>query len=523
MPSWKILQGNCLEVLRQLPDRSVQTLVTSPPYYALRDYGGEAFTWGGMSSCSHEWGEELPGSNRGGSGTPTSKNNRGEGYGRAAARGAFCQRAGCGAWNGALGLEPTPELFVHHLVLIFREARRVLRDDGTAWINMGDSYNNSGSSRNGEGLDGDRRGGATGPDGECGYKKRDTRRAFTEIGIKHKDLMGVPWMMAFALRADGWYLRSEIIWHKPSPMPESVRDRPTKAHEHIFLFAKSVDYYYDLEAIREEPKADNGGKMSAPKYRDNRKGTIDDGTREQNEKQYEDIKGANARSVWTIATKPFAGAHFAVFPPKLPERCILAGTSERGACATCGSPWERVIAHPCEKCEAPVKHHAHSCEKCGHVNDWKADREAEEATLSSEWDSKGKEVPSRTVLSSVGNEDLGWAPTCSCGTQEVVPCVVIDIFNGSGTTGEAALKNGRNYIGIEQNPEFIKLAKARLIGSAKEDLRAGDFVFCPGCEKKGETKMFERAAVEKSRAEGRKITCPKCLGRYTAEALGVLA
>jgi DNA modification methylase len=503
MPSWKILQGNCLQVLRQLPDTSVQTLVTSPPYYGLRDYGGDPFVWGGMPSCIHEWGEELPGSNRGGSGTPTNKNNRGEGYGRDAARGAFCQRTGCNAWNGSLGLEPTPELFVQHLVMIFREARRVLRADGTAWINMGDSY-------------------ATETRGE----------------VKHKDLIGVPWMMAFALRADGWYLRSEIIWAKPRPMPESIQDRPTKAHEHIFLLAKSERYFYDLEAIREEPKPENAGKMSAPKCGENR---LDVGARDQNTKQYDEIKGANARDVWTIATEPFVGAHFAVFPPKLPERCILAGTSEKGACAKCGAPVARtkIDGSDYDDSRRQTKRALEIAEEQGlteeHLAAIRSAGINDTGKIKVTQNAKIGEATAR--LAAEAKEKLGgyyrelivskkqdrWGPTCSCGTDDRQPCIVLDIFNGSGTTGEAALKNGRNYIGIEQNPEFIKVAKARLIGTAKEDMRAGDFVFCPTCEAKGMTKLFERAAVEKSRAEGKKITCPKCLGRYTAEALGVLA
>lgn len=442
MPSWKILQGNCLEVLRQLPDESVQTLVTSPPYYGLRDYGGEDFIWGGMPSCVHEWGEELPGSNRGGSGTPTNKNNRGEGYGRDAPRGAFCQRTGCGAWNGSLGLEPTPDLFVHHLVLIFREARRVLRENGTAWINMGDSYNTSapGNSRPSE------KSGLNGAHTSVSYNNRlQTKNEGQRVrtlyeGAKNKDLLGVPWMMAFALRADGWYLRSEIIWAKPSPMPESVRDRPTKSHEHVFLLAKSESYFYDPDAIREE-----SAEMSRPQSEKRRQMRMSRGVRavsgegqsskgiangvEPTHVMHSNPNGRNARDVWTIATVPFPGAHFAVFPPALPERCILAGSA-----------------------------------------------------------------PGDTVM---------------------------DVFNGSGTTGEAALKNGRNYIGIEQNPEFIKIAKARLIGTAKEDMRAGDFVFCPTCEAKGVTKLFERVAVEKAAVEGKKITCTKCMGRFTAADLGV--
>ena len=269
--SQRIIPGDCIAGLRTLPDASVHCCITSPPYWGLRDYGHE----------------------------------------------------------GQIGLEPTPEAYVARMVEVFREVRRVLREDGTLWLNLGDSYNNAGSSKNGTGLDGKQRGGATGADGECGYKKRDLRHALKGSGIKHKDLVGIPWRVAFALQADGWYLRQDIIWHKPNPMPESVTDRCTKAHEYVFLLAKSERYHYDAEAIAEEASgrdpANIGHKyQSGAIYGDASRlaqgGLTSVGPRDTR----------NRRSVWTVSTKPYSGAHFAVFPPDLIKPCILAGCPEGG-------------------------------------------------------------------------------------------------------------------------------------------------------------------------------------------------
>ena len=251
----KIYNMDCLKGLKQLPDNSINCCVTSPPYWGLRDYGVE----------------------------------------------------------GQIGLEKTPEEYVTKMVEIFREVKRVLRKDGTLWLNLGDSYsgNCSRTSTGRAGLGNPREG------------------VFTKTGkgIKPKDLVGIPWMVAFALRADGWYLRSDIIWHKSNPMPESVTDRPTKAHEYIFLLTKKRKYFYDREAIREPAKPWNAGRMSAPKMGKHR--PIDP-YGQQTKKVYDVIKGANRRTVWTIATQPYPGAHFATFPPDLIKPCILAGCPEGG-------------------------------------------------------------------------------------------------------------------------------------------------------------------------------------------------
>lgn len=254
--------GDCLETLRGMPDRSVNCVITSPPYFGLRDYGVD----------------------------------------------------------GQIGLEATPDEFVTAMVAVFREIRRVLRDDGTLWLNLGDSYNNAGSSRNGEGLGGGRRGGATGADGACGYKKRDLRHALKCVGIKHKDLIGIPWRVAFALQADGWYLRQDIVWSKPNPMPEPVKDRCTRAHEYLFLLSKRPRYYFDAKAMKE--RAVQAGRVRADRMGGNK---YMEGVKHSDGAIFTGSDTRNRRSVWTVTTKPFKGAHFATFPPDLIEPCVLAG------------------------------------------------------------------------------------------------------------------------------------------------------------------------------------------------------
>jgi DNA modification methylase len=293
----RILEGDCREVLRTLPAESVHCCVTSPPYYGLRDYGVD----------------------------------------------------------GQIGLEETPEQFIAQLVVVFREVRRVLRDDGTLWLNIGDSYAGYHGNKNAAYCDA--------PSNKGGYFENQRASTVGLSGLKQKDLIGIPWMLAFALRADGWYLRQDIIWHKPNPMPESVRDRCTKAHEYLFLLTKSARYYFDADAIKEPVTATTvarlsqnvdaqvgsdrvpgktNGAMKAVRSKANsfkREGskreqaipgqTVGTHRPDRVESEY-DLDTRNKRSVWTIATQPFKQAHFATFPPALVEPCILAGCPEGG-------------------------------------------------------------------------------------------------------------------------------------------------------------------------------------------------
>ena len=254
-----ILQGDCIETLQKLDDKSINTCITSPPYWGLRNYNDE---------------------------------------------------------EKQLGMEDTPEEFVDNLVKVFREVKRVLRDDGTVWLNLGDSYSSGGrTTTTNQSLRGDKDYGVTRPK--------------PSKGIKPKDLIGIPWRVALALQKDGWYLRQDIIWHKPNPMPESVKDRCTKAHEYIFLLSKNVKYYCDMELIREPIKESNKGFIMARAR--TAQGALGGKNKHNMERRnYKEIKGANKRSVWTVTTKPFKGAHFATFPMDLIEPCVLAGCPEGG-------------------------------------------------------------------------------------------------------------------------------------------------------------------------------------------------
>lgn len=263
MPELIVKIGDCLQRMREIPSGSVQTCITSPPYFGLRDYGHD---------------EQI-------------------------------------------GLEETPEQFVAKLVEVFREVRRTLRDDGTLWLNLGDSYAGSGKGRNADGT----------PAAKIGSKQATSKGTIEGLlakastpDLKPKDLIGIPWRVAFALQADGWYLRQDIIWNKPNPMPESVTDRCTKAHEYIFLLSKSPKYYFDADAIKEPATSTDNTS------RDRDSGELNKvpGRTRMGGLKSKHYATRNKRSVWTITTKPYKGAHFATFPPELVESCVLAGARE---------------------------------------------------------------------------------------------------------------------------------------------------------------------------------------------------
>lgn len=369
----RLLQGDCRAVLATLPARSVQMCVTSPPYFGLRDY--ETGTWeGGDPACGHVVGEM-----RRGLGLATSAaSTRGGGHKAAEtadiqAR-ALCPHCGAARIDLQIGLEESPEAYVAELVAVFREVRRVLRDDGTLWLNLGDSYASraNGSLGKGSHLEGSTKGHAefrrahalrsrVGQSSNLSNGAGDLPRARMPAGLKHKDLIGIPWMVAFALRADGWWLRQEIIWHKTQPMPESVEDRCTKAHEHVFLLSKSATYYYDAEAIAEPTSPDTharakrgrknpgtypGGHTIAegPPSAGRRPGVgpkaaaVDENVhgrvRANADFQARISQGIptmrNKRSVWSLGSEGFPEAHFATYPTKLVEPCILAGSPKGG-------------------------------------------------------------------------------------------------------------------------------------------------------------------------------------------------
>ena len=320
-----IYEGDVIDKLKELDSSSIQCVVTSPPFWNLRDYG--TATWvGGAENCDHSSAKEA---SRYDYSLKTSPIQNGSRKGTDAPKWKKeCPDCGAVKIDSQIGLEDTPEAYVAKMVEVFREIKRVLKKDGTVWLNLGDSYAShpagnirpSGFSQ-------------TRPSRQKHGKGTETvDLPKKQYGLKPKDLVGIPWRVAFALQADGWYLRQDIIWHKPNPMPESIQDRCTKTHEYIFLLTKSAKYYYDIDSIREPSKR-------------------------------------NRRSVWTINTKPYKEAHFATFPQKIPELCIKAGSKESD--------------------------------------------------------------------------------------------VVLDPFFGSGTTGYVANRLGRQWIGIELNPEYIRIAEKR--------------------------------------------------------------
>lgn len=311
---YQIIQGDCIEGMKTLPDESVHCVVTSPPYYGLRDYG--TATWiGGDADCDHVQSLNQHGGQR------ADRNQ--EGYKKLYKD--ICGKCGAERIDQQIGLEDTPEAYVERLVNVFREVRRILRHDGTVWLNLGDSYMGGGNYN---------KTGISQAGGQHITNVRNRRSVIEASGLKAKDLIGIPWRVAFALQADGWWLRQDIIWHKPNPMPESVTDRCTKSHEYIFLLTKSERYYYDHEAIKEKSKYtwNSAKSFLAGGLRANEGLTSAGGAQWSGTKTHEDIykEGRNKRSVWTVATKPYREAHFAVFPPTLIEPCILAGSPTNG-------------------------------------------------------------------------------------------------------------------------------------------------------------------------------------------------
>lgn len=372
-----LLLGDCLEVMRELPAASVNCCVTSPPYWGLRDYG-TAVWQGGEADCEHEASERT----YAGITAATSSADAFIGPGAANVKrlkkgrwreSGDCTKCGAVKVDFQIGLERTPLEFVSKLVAVFDEVRRVLRNDGTLWLNLGDTYAQGNKGNSGElefsskqatniGSHATRRGVNIAPN----------RTGGTNGFCKAKDLCGIPWMVAFALRDAGWWLRQDIIWNKPNAMPEPVEDRCTKAHEYIFLFAKSARYYYNHEAIS-EPAKYAGDSVSIGEKSLSRGQAIGAGVDPSGNANKEAVIVAddrNKRSVWTVTTKPYKAAHFATFPPDLIQPCILAGCPEGGT--------------------------------------------------------------------------------------------VLDPFLGSGTTALVAQRNGCKCIGIELNPEYMKLARNRI-------------------------------------------------------------
>lgn len=379
----RILTGDCRETLKTIPDGTVQCCVTSPPYWGLRDYGVA----------------------------------------------------------GQLGQEPTPDAYVETMVEVFREVRRVLHDSGTVWLNVGDSFWSDTLSRKTpvEAMWGNRPASDLSKGREA-LPQNNLRGGLGKRpeGIKPKDLCLIPWRLAIALQADGWWLRSVICWAKKSCMPESVTDRPTNSWEPIFLLTKSAKYFYDAEAVKEPSETNDPRRpytSQGAKDLDGRENWKSGERRDGN-----DFSTRNQRNVWHLGPEPYAEAHFATFPTEIPRRAILAGTSARGCCPKCYAPWVRVVEKPDMMKVDPSNIDRFGTGEAGvHRKVGQAYQDWRDAN------------PNRTV---------GWEPGCECGEQPI-PQTALDPFGGSGTTGQVALELARHAILCELNPEYAKLIERR--------------------------------------------------------------
>lgn len=510
LPVNEILVGDALARLRGLPDNSVHCCVTSPPYWGLRDYGVDKWQ-GGDPACRHRRGNVRQDHSG-----PVDLGRGAQESARASATPHRAECPECGAVRTLtqLGLEPTPEAYVSRLVEVFREVRRVLHPSGTLWLVLGDCYATGAGSvgdcpgggaqgagwmgdvdrirDDKRGYRGDRLANGRG-DQPAVFRNKGNRGASHTMGpitqpnrmplpgLKPKDLIGIPWKVAFALQADGWYLRSDIIYAKRNCMPESVQDRPTRAHEFIFLLSKSERYFYDSEAIAEPLSEVSIARLSQPTFDRQSGGPKDYGkeggtnANRSARRALENLKfkheGAarlgresilnpsrllydadeaaemlargtrNSRSVWSVATTPFPEAHFAVFPEDLAAKCVLAGTSERGCCAACGEPWRRIVE---KRARGRVRQRA-----SGGLGTAVRREPLGLAPVGGEF----QEGVVRTTT--------GWEPGCRCGAG-MVPAVILDPFLGSGTTALVALKAGRTFVGVELNPEYAAMAERRI-------------------------------------------------------------
>ena len=425
----EILVGDALTRLDEMPDKSVHCAVTSPPYWGLRSY--HLTRWiGGDPDCEH-LGKPIRGENSDSTwGRPSRSAQKYQ---------PVCRY--CGAKeeqvSGGIGIEPDFLTHVDNLMAVFDEVWRVLRDDGTFWLNYGDAYAGSGRGHtNNPGIsDSYRRMGNINRGNKGSHDLKPNKDG--SLGLKAKNLMLMPSRIAIAMQDRGWILRSEIIWAKTSPMPESVKDRPTNAHEKMFLFAKQPQYYYDHVAVSTPSKA-----LNIPGNRTNGENQDRNDNDMANRIKANGMPlSANLRNVWNLNSSKFAGAHFALFPDKLVEPCVKAGTSEKGVCSECGAPHQRVYKT----------------------------RNATESELSRKSVTYRKKYPvgklhdvSDRRQTNVGFETTGWKPTCKCDA-DIVPATVLDPFCGAGTTALVADRLGRDAVMIEISEEYATMAKRRLI------------------------------------------------------------
>jgi DNA modification methylase len=412
--TWRIDVGDCVDLLPTLEADSVHCVVTSPPYWGMRDFGVPGRHWYQM--------EFAPAS-----GLPPMLIRD---------------------HDAVLGMEETTWQYVAHMVFVGRLLRRVLRPDGCWWLNLADCY---------AGPNNKARGGDAAKFGSRGCADQNATRAKSHE-LPDKQLVPMAWRVAMALQADGWWLRGDHVWEKPNAQAESVYDRPHRCHEYVFLLSPSRRYFWDDVAVRVPASrltSDRGVQRSASKasaaYTATGRGRprAGGGWTAATRAAY---TTRALRTVWKIATVPFRGSHLATFPPALANLCIASGTSERGCCPSCGAPWKRIVDRRRVLDGQPVT---------TSWNDGTFNPRATGYTRFSPRNSKGGTgVGKHRYRCTV--ETSGWAPTCRCDAGEPVPCTVLDPFAGAGTTGLVATAMGRHFVGIELSPEYARDAQRRI-------------------------------------------------------------
>lgn len=488
-PEARLLYGADVRTgLRLLEPASVHCAVTSPPYFALRDYGSEPTVWGGNSACTHMWvSSRYYTENGAGKSSAANFTQAGESNAARVKESRWREEdtcSLCGAWRGHLGLEKTPSLYVAHLVEVFAEVARVLRPDGTLWLNLGDSY--SGHHGNKQVADEDA------PSNKPGYVENMRASNVGVEGLKAKDLMLIPFRVALAMQEAGWYLRSWAPWVKRNCLPEAITDRPSNALEVMYLFAHPKSggrYFYDINAVRKphlsafsqdailkaggvgltSPEGENFRKdvrhetgEGTPRTRADRAGLLNPSGRNRRNTDwfFESIEAIQngedevltdedgSPLAHVVNPRPYQGSHFAVMPPAIVEPCIKASTSEHGVCSQCGNPWKRLT----EKSSTTGK-------------------TREEMGQKHRRESLGLNPVKRegAALIDVVYTTVGWEPSCTC-TASIAPATVLDPFSGSGTVGMVALQHGRAYVGTDLNESYLPLAEARICGTAPPDL-----------------------------------------------------
>ncbi len=433
MPGYLLCQSDARTI--PLPDKSVHMCVTSPPYFGLRDYSTGRWDGGDDPACDHTKESHTPQEHVGSDGKLGRHNTNWDHRNEASYR-SQCRKCGARRVDRQIGLEASIGEYVDVMVRVFREVKRVLRDDGTCWINLGDSYISNGCGWGGEGNKGN--------SGAFFETHLDRRRL---PGLAPKNLLGMPWRVAFALQSDGWVLRSDIIWSKANPMPESVTDRPTKSHEYLFLLSKKSTYFYDAEAVR-EPQTESSFERARYDRKNDKtnKGRPTGHDRDDNGREHAsglnalpytlNPAGRNMRSVISLPTESWPGAHFATFPRKLVEPCIKAGSSERGCCPRCGAGWTRSI----EQGELVLTTNLRAVP----TNRGDAKRDA------------GNRLDVQPIPGAYRTKSTtGWHASCSCPPHAPVPCTILDPFVGSGTVCVVANALGRHAIGLDLSRQYL--------------------------------------------------------------------